>query len=125
MKTILNTLHWTPRIISILAILFVSIFALDAFDSNQSIWQQIGAFLIHLIPTYVLLAILLIAWKWELAGGIIFSIISIGFTPFIYHHNFSMNHSVWMSIEIILMITFPFILVGVLFILGYYHKKKL
>ena len=124
MKTSLKILHWTPRIFCILAILFVSLFALDAFEPGQTIWRQIGAFLIHLIPSFILTAMLVVAWKWELVGGIIFIAIGIGFTPFIYINNYQMNQSVWMSIGIIATITLPFILVGVLFILNHFMRRK-
>ena len=124
MKTSLKILHWTPRIFCILAILFVSLFALDAFEPGQTIWRQIGAFLIHLIPSFILAAMLVVAWKWELVGGIIFIAIGIGFTPFIYINNYQMNQSVWMSIGIIATITLPFILVGVLFILNHFMRRK-
>jgi hypothetical protein len=117
-------IYWLPRIICILAISFVSIFALDAFDPNLTIWQQLQGFAMHLIPSFILLIILLIAWKWELVGGIIFLIIGIGLSPFIYIHNYRMNGSVSMSLWVITMITFPFILVGILFILGHLKNRK-
>lgn len=120
-------LHWAPRILCILAILFISLFALDAFEPGRSLGQQLAAFFMHLIPTMVLTLLLLIAWKWEMVGGIIFTIIGIVMSPFIYQHNYRMNNSVWVSLEIILMITFPFIVVGALFItesiLKGRHKK--
>ena len=116
--------HWVPRILCICAILFISMFALDSFDPHLTLWQQIQAFLIHLIPTYLLILFLVVAWKWELIGGMILIIFALGFTPFIYTHNYNMNHSVWMSLSIILMINFPFILTGALFILSHYLKKK-
>lgn len=125
MKTTIKILHWTPRIISILAILFISVFALDSFSPDLTIWQQIGAFLIHLIPSFVLLVILIVAWKWELIGGMLFTLIGVVFTPFIYVHNYKMNQSVWMSLFIILVITVPFIITGILFILSYNKKRKL
>ncbi len=124
MKTTIKILHWTPRIICILAILFISMFAADAFAPELTIWQQLGDFLMHLIPSFVLLGILVFAWKKELYGGILFTVIGIGMSPFIYKHNYNMNHSVSMSLSIILMITFPFIVVGVLFITSYFMKKK-
>lgn len=124
MGTRLKVLHWTPRVICILAILFISLFALDSFSPDLTIWQQIGAFLIHLIPSFVLLALLIVAWKWEYIGGIIFIIIGLGLSPFIFNHNYNMNHSVGMSLGILLMITFPFVIVGVLFIMSYFMKIK-
>ena len=124
MKTSIKVFHWMPRIICILAILFISLFALDSFGPNLTIWQQIGAFLIHLIPTYILIALLIVAWKLEYIGGIIFIIIGLGMSPFIFKHNYNMNHSIGMSIGIILMITFPFVVAGILFIISYIIKKR-
>ncbi len=117
-------MHWTPRVLCILAILFVSMFALDSFSPDYTIWQQLKAFFIHLIPTYILILFLIIAWKWEIIGGFMLIIVALGFTPFIYTHNYAMNHSVWMSLSIILMINFPFVITGGLFILSHFLKKK-
>ena len=125
MEKSISLFHWLPRIICILAILFVSMFALDAFAPGLSIWQQIGAFLIHLIPSYVLLALLIVAWKWEYIGGIIITIIGIGLSPFVFFLNFNRNHlTASQSLGIILMVTFPFIVVGILFIVSHYKKKR-
>ncbi len=124
MKKSIRVFHWLPRIICILAILFVSLFALDSFNPELTIWQQIGAFLIHLIPSFILLALLIVAWKWEFIGGIIFTIIGLGLSPFVFVHNYKMNESIWMSLGIILTITIPFVVVGVLFIVSHFRKKQ-
>jgi hypothetical protein len=123
MKNSKTIFHWLPRIICILAILFISMFAADAFEPGLTIWQQLGAFFIHLIPSFILLVILILAWYKELAGGIIFIIIGLVLTPFIFNHNYKMNESVWMSLGIIMTITVPFILVGTLFIVSHKLKK--
>jgi hypothetical protein len=124
MKTNIKIVHWIPRVLCILAILFISMFALDSFSSHLTIWQQIGGFLIHLIPTYILVALLVIAWKWELIGGILFILLGVGFSPVVYNINYHRNHSIMMSLGIVLMVTFPFILVGGLFMLSHLLKKK-
>ena len=124
MKKSISIIHWIPRIICILAILFISMFAADAFAPGLTIWQQIGAFLMHLIPSFILLAFLIVAWKWELIGGVIFTVIGVVLSPLIFQHNYAMNQSVSMSLSIVLMITFPFILVGILFIISHFMKKK-
>jgi hypothetical protein len=123
MKNSKTIFHWLPRIICILAILFISMFAADAFEPGLTIWQQLGAFLMHLIPSFILLVILILAWYKEFAGGIIFIIIGLVLTPFIFNHNYKMNESVWMSLGIIMTITVPFILVGTLFIVSHKLKK--
>lgn len=120
----LKILYWLPRVIGILAILFISMFALDAFNPEKTFWNQIGDFVMHLIPSLILTLVLIIAWRREFIGGILFTLLGIGFTPFIYNHNYAMNQSIGMSLLIVLMITFPFILIGVLFLLNHYLKKK-
>lgn len=124
MKISTKLLHWLPRILCILAILFISLFALDAFDPKLTFWEQITGFIIHLIPSFLLLLILLLAWKKELIGGIVFTIIGLGFSPLVFMHNFRINHSVWMSLSIIALITIPFTIVGILFIMSHYRKKR-
>ncbi len=124
MKKTIRFAHWAPRIICILAILFISLFAADAFDPGLTSGQQILGFIIHLIPSFVLIALLIIAWKWEYLGGIIFMIIGIGLSPFIFMGNYRMNHSVWLSLSIIMAVTLPFAIIGFLFILSHFLKKK-
>ena len=124
MKNSIKIFHWTPRILCIIAILFVSMFAFDSFDPKLTIWQQIVGFLIHLIPSFILIIFLVIAWKWELTGGILLAVMGLGFTPKVFILNYNMNHSVWVSLGIIAMITLPFFIIGGLFILSHYLKKK-
>jgi hypothetical protein len=124
MKTSIRLFHWLPRILCILAILFISLFAADAFGSEETIWQQLSDFLKHLIPSFILIALLIVAWKWEYIGGIIFIVISLGLSPFVFMLNYNRNHSIGMSLGIILAITFPFIFVGILFIISHFKKKK-
>jgi len=124
MKKSISLFHWLPRIICILAILFVSMFALDAFSPGLTIWQQIGGFLIHLIPSYILLAMLIVAWKWEYSGGITFTITGLAFCVSVFLLNHNRNQfSVAQSAVNALLVAFPFVIVGVLFIVSYKKKK--
>ena len=99
-------------------------FALDSFAPGLTIWQQIGGFIMHLIPSFVLILFLVVAWKWELIGGVMFIVIGLGLLPFIYMMNYQMNHSVWMSLSVVLLVNFPFVLVGLFFILSHFLKSK-
>lgn len=122
MKKPVKLLYWSPRILAILAILFISIFALDAFEPGEPFAQQLAGFFIHLIPSFVLAAVLLLAWKRELAGGIIFALIGLVTSPIVFMHNYRMNNSIGMSLLIILMITIPFLVVGGLFIWSHFRR---
>ena len=125
MKNNIKIWYWTPRMLCIIAILFISLFALDAFSPGLSFWKQIGGFLIHLIPSFILIALLILAWKKEFIGGIVFMIIGLGLSPVVFSHNYRMNHSIFMSLGIILTITIPFAIVGVLFIISHFKRKRL
>jgi hypothetical protein len=56
---------WTPRVLSIAFIAFLSVFALDVFDGRHGIRQTMLAFLIHQIPVFVLIAVLILSWRRE------------------------------------------------------------
>jgi len=125
MKPSIKFLHWTPRIICILSILFISMFAADSFESGHTIWQQLASLSLHLIPTFILTALLIIAWKWEYPGGLLFIFIGIASSPFIFMLNHNRNHfSISQSLGIIAMINLPFVIVGILFIISHYMKKR-
>ncbi|MGA2407343.1 MAG: hypothetical protein ABSF81_11420 [Bacteroidales bacterium] len=125
MKTSTKVLHWTPRILGILAILLISLFSLDSFSSERTFWQNTTAFLMHNIPSFVLLAVLIVAWKWEKVGGIILIIIGLAFSIFIFVFNYKRNHFPVMTCLVgTLALAIPFVLAGILFILNYYRKKK-
>src|SRR3989339_1835588 len=64
--------YWTPRILSIVFILFLALFSLDVFSPGLSFWQIVGGLLMHNIPSFILLAVLLISWRYEILGGVTF-----------------------------------------------------
>lgn len=117
-------LHWSPRVLAICAILFVSMFALDAFGHGKPFSEELLDFLMHLIPSYVLIALLLIAWKWETVGGILFTLLGFGVMPWLWQHNYALNQSFWMTTLVLATIALPFVVVGALFILNAYFKKR-
>jgi hypothetical protein len=124
MKISIHILYWAPRILCILAILFVSMFAGDAIEEGRTLWHNIGALLIHLIPTIILLSVLLVAWRYELIGGIILTIIGLAFSIFVFIGNFNRLHSVRKSLGIVTMICLPFVVAGILFIASHFVKNK-
>ena len=94
-----NLLYWLPRILAILFIAFISSFALDVFAQPQ--WFL--ALLMHLIPSFILIFLTIVAWKNERLGGFIFFIA--GFLLLISSRFES------------LIISIPAIVIGVLFLI--------
>ena len=58
-----RVLFWAPRILCILFAIFLSVFALDVFSEGYGFWQTIGALLLHLVPTFIVVIALLIGWR--------------------------------------------------------------
>ena len=67
-------LYWTPRVLSILFIAFLSLFALDAFGEGLGFWGTVLALTMHLVPSFILLAILILAWRWEWVGAVLYGL---------------------------------------------------
>ena len=74
-----RVLYWAPRVLALLFIAFVSLFALDVFQEGRGFWQTILALTMHLIPSFVLLAILVVAWRWEWMGAAAFAAFAVFF----------------------------------------------
>jgi hypothetical protein len=125
METRQHSFSWIPRILSILIIIFISMFAADAFSSDEGFLRQLSDFIMHLLPSFLLLGILIIAWKRELTGGILYILLSLLASPFIYSMNYERNHDMLVSLGVILMITLPVLLAGVLFVVSYTKRKNL
>jgi hypothetical protein len=68
-----RVLLWTPRILAALFALFISLFALDVFSAGYSLTEAVVALIVHLSPTYLVVAALIIAWRWEWLGGLAFT----------------------------------------------------
>ncbi|NMC47596.1 MAG: hypothetical protein GYA52_12295 [Chloroflexi bacterium] len=107
-------LYWLPRILGIGFTIFLSLFALDAFENGLSIGEMLLGFLIHMIPSFVLIAILLIAWKWEIPGGLLY----VGAGIFYLVMARGMHWSTY------LLISGPLFLDGILFFLHHFLFRK-
>ena len=68
----LSILKWLARVLAMAAILFLVMFSFDAFGGDEPFVRQLTGFLVHNIPAFVLIFSLVIAWKHEIAGGILF-----------------------------------------------------
>lgn len=123
MNTKRSVFFWAPRMLGLAAIAFISLFALDSFETGQPLTTQLLHFVQHLIPSFILLALLALAWKWEKIGGIAFIAVGLLFSPLVYMLNHGRNHfSVAQSLLVVLIITVPFIITGALFLLS--HSKR-
>jgi hypothetical protein len=70
---------WSPRILAILYIIFISLFALDIFSMGLTGWDVVVGLLMHLIPSMMIILALIIAWRSEVVGSIAFLLVGIWF----------------------------------------------
>ena len=68
-----RALFWAPRALSIAFIVFLSLFALDVFGQGYGFWKTLLALTRHLIPSFVLIVALVLAWRWEWIGATLFA----------------------------------------------------
>ena len=52
-----RVLYWTPRVLMILALLFMLMFSFDVFEGNEPLGRKLLGFLISNIPVFILTAI--------------------------------------------------------------------
>jgi len=90
-SSLLLSVHWVARILAILLIIFISLFALDVFGQNAGFWKTLLALIIHLIPSFILIIIFFVSLKWGWVGSIFFVLAGVTFiifqgwqTPLIY-----------------------------------------
>ena len=116
-------IFWTPRILSIILVLFLTIFSLDVFGENLGFWQTILGLLIHNIPAILLAVIIWISWKYEIVGGVAFIIAGIAHMVFSVVRGGAEPWYIYFVISLI--IDVPAFLIGTLFLIGWFKKRKI
>lgn len=109
-------LYWGPRVLAILFAVFISIFALDVFGEHLPFWRLTVALFLHLVPTFVLLLVLWLAWKREWIGGIGYVALGV-----FYIWDFG-GRFPWYTYALI---AGPLFLVGMLFALNWTLRRKI
>lgn len=118
-------LYWTPRILSILFICFLALFSLDVFGVGYTFWETVVAFLMHNIPVFVLIIVLVISWKYEIVGGIGFILAGLLYIVLVLGAATSDDAFQWYMLVWTLQISGPAFLVGILFLINWYKKTKI
>lgn len=76
----------------------------------------------HNIPVFVLTAVLVISWKHELVGGIVFSLVGLLFAARMVITMLT-NRFEWGGLFGALPLAVPALLIGILFITGWLKKR--
>ena len=108
-----RVLFWTPRFLCIFIAGFLSKLALDVFGEGFGLWQTIGALLLHLSPTFIVVIALVIAWRWEWLGAALFGGLGVFFVVLS-----------WERLSYLIMAG-PLVLIGVLFLFNWIYRAQL
>ncbi len=111
-----RVLFWTPRVLCILFAIFLSVFALDVFSEGYGLWQTIGALLLHLVPTFIVVIALVIAWRREWIGAVLFCGLAVFYVVWFWGR---------FPLVAYLFISGPLALVGVLFLFNWIYRSQL
>jgi hypothetical protein len=117
-RSVNRLLYWTPRVLCILFAAFISIFAADVFSEARGFWQTALALLMHLIPTLLIIAVLVVSWRREWIGGVLFIALGVLYIVWAWNRPFAKWY-------VFLLIAGPPILAGVLFLLNWRHRVEL
>jgi hypothetical protein len=100
-------IHWAPRVAAIMIIFFISLFSLDVFGMGTSPLEVLGAFLMHNIPSMIMILFLVFAWKRPVVGFVIFLIAGVAFAVFFVRDFYALPN--------LLLFVFPILLIASLF----------
>ncbi len=73
----MTKLIWIPRILAIAFALFISMFALDVFSEGYGFPEVLLALFMHLIPTFLIIGVTMVAWKRMNLGGSLFVVLAL------------------------------------------------
>lgn len=104
---------WAPRVLALCYALFISIFAMDVFDEKLGFWQTIAALGVHLIPTWIVLIVLALAWRREWIGAVLYAAAAV-----IYSIKVLPKHPDWATF-----IALPLLLVAGLYLLAWMKHR--
>jgi CHASE2 domain-containing sensor protein len=107
-------LLWSPRILGIAVSVFLSLFALDAFERGKPLASVLTDFAMHLAPAAVILAIVALSWRRPWIGGVAFVLLGAAYGP-----------AVSFRLDWTLPISGPLLTAGALFLLSWRRHRQL
>ncbi len=121
-KKINKFIYWIPRILSILLIAFLAFMSFDVITEDAIIWEILLGLFIHNIPAIILLIVLIISWKHEIVGGIVFNLAGLFYIATLI---FVFKGMTWLDILINgSLISGVAFIVGILFLINWFKKGR-
>ena len=116
MKLMHQAVYWAPRTISIVFTALTSLFAADVFNERNGFWETSLALIMHLVPTFLLVGILVASWHREWIGGILFNVLAVVYVVTMWGR---------FPLSTYLLICGPLVVTGLLFLLNWHYRGML
>lgn len=71
--------YWLPRVLGLAFAGFLMLFTFDAWEGTSSFWEGLLGWIIHMLPVFIVLFVLVLAWTRPRIGGILFLLLGAGF----------------------------------------------
>jgi hypothetical protein len=105
---------WTPRVFGLAFCGFLALLALDALRGGQTLLEALPDFAVHLLPAAIVLGAIVVAWRSELLGAIVFFALAITYALL------APGYLSWL-----LVISGPLVIEGLLFLWSWRHHDDL
>lgn len=123
MKKAGKLLYWTPRILSILFICFLSLFSLDVYEPGMSVGDVALGLFMHNIPSLIMIALLIIAWRRDLVGAVSFIGAGLLYMGLVFFNVVNSELPWYIAITWSLTIAGPAFLIGILYLINWKKRK--
>lgn len=100
-----SLVFWSARILGIAVCVFLGAFALDAWEPGKPVARTAADFLVHLLPSAILLTIVAMSWRRPWIGGVAFLVLAVVYAAI-----------VGFRVDWVLAISGPLLIVGLLFL---------
>jgi hypothetical protein len=124
MKKIGKVLYWTPRLLSILFICFMTLFSLDVLDPGMSAGEVALGLLMHNTPSIIMIILLVIAWRKEIVGVVSYFSAGLLYIGFVAFGVVNSGLPWYLAITWSVTIAGPAFLIGILFLINWKKRKE-
>ena len=118
-----TALFWAPRALSIAFIAFLSLFALDVFSERLGFWGTALGLTMHLIPVFVMIGILALAWRWEWIGAVLYAAIGLMYLTWVVRMSRPLTPLV--KLNWLLVVACPALVIAALFLANWLKRAEL
>jgi hypothetical protein len=88
-----------------------------------SVMAMVFALLMHNVPAFILLAVLIISWRYEIVGGVAFILAGLAYIVMLIVGSLK-NPFEWYMLSYSMIIAGPAFLIGILFLINWRRKKR-